>query len=86
MSASGLSQTNKGAACLQEGMRALPRMWLAVTAMLAVLCLAITADASVGLVKQLRGPEDVMAFGRTMHRTLLQSKLFFQPCHKCTCE
>ena len=56
----------------------MPRMWLAVTATLAVLCLAISADASVGLVKQLKGPEDVMAFGTTMHRTLLQSESFLQ--------
>ena len=59
-------------------MFAVPRMWLAVTATLAVLCLAISADASVGLVKQLKGPEDVMAFGTTMHRTLLQSESFLQ--------
>ena len=60
----------------QDGMWVSPRMWMGVTAILAILCLAITADASVGLVKQLRGPENERAFGSTRHRTLLQSKSF----------
>ena len=59
---------------LQESVCSLPRLWMGGIAMLAILCLTTTADASVGLVKQLGGPEDDRTFQTAMHRTLLQSE------------
>lgn len=59
---------------LQESVFSLPRLSMGGMAMLAILCLTATADASVGPVRQLRGPEDKRAFGIRMHRTLLQSE------------
>ena len=67
---------------LQESVCSVPRLWTGGIAMLAMLCLTATADASMGLVKQLGGPEDERAFGSTMHRMLLQSEYSLPVCSK----